>query len=374
MPRTVAMEPRSSQRIKISNEGDFNSLLGALIRELPDVFEVEILSKLSVKDHFALAQVNKECKDVVYKIPALEFMRMCRYYDDSNIYSRAALQRVYKAVVMGRLDVLKWLWEREPSCRRLRHIEVAGYHGQKEVLDWFYTLPREDFPIDRLHRTPVSIEQQIKDLATFRDALHGAARGGHLELVKHLREKGCEWDERTCAAAAQEGHVHVLEYLRTNGCPWDSNACASAAGGDQLDTLKWLREHGCPWDRYTMVFAVEAGKFASVKWLHEHGCPGWNADLFATAVLNGSLKMLMWMHENGCPWDEEATEYAAMYGHLEILKWLHENSCPISTEACSEAADNESWECLKYLVDNECPDWEYYVDIVPEWVKLKQRG
>ena len=363
------MEPRSSQRIKISNEGDFNSLLGALIRELPDVFEVEILSKLSVKDHFALAQVNKECKDVVYKIPALEFMRMCRYYDDSNIYSRAALQRVYKAVVMGRLDVLKWLWEREPSCRKLRHIEVAGYHGQKEVLDWFYTLPREDFPTKGL-----LARQEVKDLATFRDALKGAARGGHLELVKHLREKGCEWDERTCAAAAQEGHVHVLEYLRTNGCPWDSNACASAAGGDQLDTLKWLREHGCPWDRYTMVFAVEAGKFASVKWLHEHGCPGWNADLFATAVLNGSLKMLMWMHENGCPWDEEATEYAAMYGHLEILKWLHENSCPISTEACSEAADNESWECLKYLVDNECPDWEYYVDIVPEWVKLKQRG
>ena len=44
-------------------------LLGALIRELPDVFEAEVLTKLSVKDHLALAQVNKECKDVVYKIP-----------------------------------------------------------------------------------------------------------------------------------------------------------------------------------------------------------------------------------------------------------------------------------------------------------------
>ena len=57
-----------------------------------------------------------------------------------------------------------------------------------------------------------------------------------------------------------------------------------------------------------MVYAAEAGKLASVKWLHEHGCPGWDADLFATAVIYGSLKMLMWMHENGCPWDEEATE------------------------------------------------------------------
>ena len=367
------MEPRRSDRIKISNEGDVNSLLGALIRELPDVFEAEVLTKLSVKDHFALAQVNKECRDVVYRLEPVEFMRMCRYYDDSK-YFRAALQRLYQAAEMGRLDVLKWLWEREPSCRRLRHIEVAGYHGQKEVLDWFYTLPREDFPIDRLHRTPVSIEQQIKDLATFRDALHGAARGGHLELVKHLREKGCEWDERTCTAAASEGHVHVLEYLRTNGCPWNSEACMYAAAGDQLDTLKWLREHGCPWDRGTIDCAIEAGQLASLKWMHQHGCPGWDADLFATAVLYGSLKMLMWMHENGCPWDEEATEYAAGDGHLEILKWLHENGCPISDVACSEAAENEAWECLKYLVDNKCPQWVYYVNIIPEWFKLKQRG
>ena len=63
-----------------------------------------------------------------------------------------------------------------------------------------------------------------------------------------------------------------------------------------------------------------------------------------------------------------------MDGHLEILKWLHENGCPISDEACYEAAENAAWECLKYLVDNKCPDWEYYVNTIPEWFKLKQRG
>ena len=56
----------SGKRIMISKERDFGVLLGALIRELPDVFEAEVLTKLSVKDHLALAQVNKECKDVVY--------------------------------------------------------------------------------------------------------------------------------------------------------------------------------------------------------------------------------------------------------------------------------------------------------------------
>ena len=89
--------------------------------------------------------------------------------------------------------------------------------------------------------------------------------------------------------------------------------------------------------------------------------------------------MVTWMHENGCPWDEEATELAAMYDKMKILKWLHENGCPMSDEACSEAAcseaaDNGSWECLKYLVNNKCPNWEQYVNTIPEWFKQKQRG
>ena len=342
------MEPESSQRIKISNEGDFNSLLGALIRDMPDVFEAEVLTKLSFKDHFALAQVNKECKDFVYKIPPLQFIRS-KCIDFHRAFFEGVIGEfaiftllLQEAADIGRLDVLKWVWEREPSCRKvqvwLRHIEVAGLHGQKEVLDWFFTLPREDFALEGY------TEQFVKDLATFREALRGAAQGGHLELVKHLREKGCDWDDSTCACAAQEGHVHVLEYLRANGCPWDSDVCKWAASGDQLDTLKWLREHGCPWNEDTMDSAAEAGKFASLKWLHKHGCPGWTEYTFGTAVIYGSLKILMWMHENGCPWGEEATELAATDGHLEILKWLHENGCPMSAIACSEAADNGWWE------------------------------
>ena len=44
---------------------------------------------------------------------------------------------------------MKWLWEREPTGASLsfRTVYIAGIHGQKEVMDWFYTLPREDFRV-----------------------------------------------------------------------------------------------------------------------------------------------------------------------------------------------------------------------------------
>ena len=57
------------------------------MRDVPDLFEAEVLSKLDVKDHFRLAQVNKACRDVVYKLGPVEFMRSC---DVSGLRLRSA--------------------------------------------------------------------------------------------------------------------------------------------------------------------------------------------------------------------------------------------------------------------------------------------
>ena len=143
------MEPRRSDRIKISNEWDFGVLLGALIRELPDVFEAEVLTKLSVKDHFTLAQVNKECKDVVYKIPPLQFIRskcidfysaMKRPTPMSIALSENSVLNpmLYETAKMGRLDVLKWVWERDPSRRPviqycIQHVQSLRARG---IIPW----------------------------------------------------------------------------------------------------------------------------------------------------------------------------------------------------------------------------------------------
>ena len=77
-----------------------------------------------------------------------------------------------------------------------------------------------------------------------------AARGGHLEVLKWLREKGCPWDAWACTEAARYDHLAVLKWLRSQDppCPWDESACSEAAWGGHLDVLKWLRENGCPWD------------------------------------------------------------------------------------------------------------------------------
>eukprot|EP00982_Pelagococcus_subviridis_P003304 24918-Pelagococcus_subviridis.AAC.1 len=56
-----------------------------------------------------------------------------------------------------------------------------------------------------------------------------AAEGGHLEVLQWARANGCPWDEDTCRAAAEFGHLEVLQWARANGCPWDEDTCRYAA-------------------------------------------------------------------------------------------------------------------------------------------------
>ena len=46
-----------------------------------------------------------------------------------------------------------------------------------------------------------------------------AAEGGHLEVLKWLREHDCVWDARTVEQATAAGHGDVLQWALDNGCP-----------------------------------------------------------------------------------------------------------------------------------------------------------
>ena len=55
-----------------------------------------------------------------------------------------------------------------------------------------------------------------------------------------------------------------------NACPWDEWPCAYAARGGHLETLKWLRENGCPWHKWTCACAAETGHLEVLKWAREN--------------------------------------------------------------------------------------------------------
>ena len=153
-----------------------------------------------------------------------------------------------------------------------------------------------------------------------------AAKGGHLEVLKWLRENGCPWDSCTCYSAAKGGHLEVLKWLRENGCPWDSNTCDFAAKGGHLEVLKWARQNGCHWDEWTCADIV-CGNFAAV---------------------GGNLEVLKWARQEGCPWDYRPCMFAAALRRFDVLKWAIKNGAPweylrFDILDCVRGTDAEGW-------------------------------
>ena len=79
--------------------------------------------------------------------------------------------------------------------------------------------------------------------AVYVDACLSAARYGHLEILKYLREEvKAPWDSRMAAFAARKGHLHILKYLFESNYNQFEYACEDAAKNGHLDCLKYLRE------------------------------------------------------------------------------------------------------------------------------------
>jgi hypothetical protein len=84
----------------------------------------------------------------------------------------------------------------------------------------------------------------------FAETMEWAVGEGRLALVEWLEDNDCPFDNRRlCGIAAAGGHLEVLRWAREKGCPWNKWTCAAAARGGHLDVLKWARERGCPWDK-----------------------------------------------------------------------------------------------------------------------------
>ena len=157
------------------------------------------------------------------------------------------------------------------------------------------------------------------DPEVIKRVLYVAARRGYLEVFEKYWSQGPQeklsklWDEYTCRKAAFGGHLEVMKWLRAKGCPWGTLTSRWAAFGGHLEVMKWLRakDPPCPWDEYVC--------------LHAAG--------------NGHLEVLRWARSQGCPWDEDDVTYAAaMHGHLKVLKWLIKEGCPYDKGECRAAA------------------------------------
>jgi len=153
-----------------------------------------------------------------------------------------------------------------------------------------------------------------------------------LELLEWAREeKKCEWDEGTINEAADHGNLEMVKYCVANECPMSERACAFAAKNGHLECLKYLREEvKAPWESWTAAWAAQNGHLHILEYLVERKFDEFTEWACLYAAKKGHLDCLKYLHETAkAPWDDYAVRQAHEYDHPECLQYLLDNNCPL---------------------------------------------
>ena len=153
-----------------------------------------------------------------------------------------------------------------------------------------------------------------------------------LELLEWAREeKKCTWNSRTINAAARQGNLEMVKYCVANECPIDEFACANAAKNGHLEVLKYLREEAkVPCDATTACRAASNGHLHILEYLVERKYDQFVVDTCRGAAMEGQLDCLKYLRETAkAPWDLMAVYFAHEYSRPECVQYLLDNNCPL---------------------------------------------
>ena len=153
-----------------------------------------------------------------------------------------------------------------------------------------------------------------------------------LELLKWAREeKKCEWDEGTINRAAEQGNLEMVKYCFANECPIDALACAFAAKSGHLECLKYLREEAkAPWDFLTATWAAKNGHLHILEYLVERKFDKYSEFACTRAAKYGHLDCLKYLRETAkAPWNSGAVYHAHKNNHPDCVQYLLDNNCPL---------------------------------------------
>ena len=335
---------------------------------------------------------------------------VCRAWKDAVLDLRRFKKRISKIWKAREYRVIKPYRLKKPApffdevaAKGWMSLLIWGHKYQPQIARWLSPMAAQKGRFEMLEYYCSTFAQHGPP--SFHSAAEAAARGGHLEVLKWLKERNMPlWPDAVMAQAAGRGHLEVAKWLKEEGGssiwnqptlhavqgghlkvlkwlqeidklhlnPSERGACLYAAMHGHLEVLQWLRENGFNWNGYNnnisdphlcLMAAACGGHINVMQWMKETGVP-WEDESgsfgsypMTCAAWGGHLDAVKWLREKGCPWDGLAPAFAASKGHSEVLKWLKENGCPWNQTTCEYAAGGKHVELLRWARENGCP-WD----------------
>lgn len=192
-------------------------------------------------------------------------------------------------------------------------------------------------------------------------APYGAAKGGHLRILRWLDQNQTQWASLGCALhAIKNGKLKALKWLICHGSPIKHhNLAIPAAESCSKKMMKWAFKHGgtLTHEAGIGIKLAEKGRVDLLAWLvDKHKYPLSEVWMREAAML-GHLDLLKWGFSRGLKGDVHTFSNAAIQGNLEVLQCLLKHGCPWDESVCRAAANNSNWAALAWLRAHGAPEY-----------------
>jgi len=275
--------------------------LPATFESLNDDTLTTVLEFLGNKSYGSFGGTNKHCKEVYLasgktkKTFLFEYAPLSvikdryeraiekdddDYYDDDD--DEELDQRVGKGVVLyNRSDVLVWAVQERKELVLRAICDLAAEEGRLDILN--------------------EVLINVNESGIFEYVDYHAAECGKLNVLKWLETKGFDVNEYVCAdQAARHGQPHILQWLQEEK---DLQLCEGLYNktiwGGHINVLKWLREQEVPWGERTFKLTAQKGNLNILQWLHDRGCPWPNNDTYRVGEYALKPEVVEWCRGNG---------------------------------------------------------------------------
>jgi Na+-translocating ferredoxin:NAD+ oxidoreductase RNF subunit RnfB len=100
-------------------------------------------------------------------------------------------------------------------------------------------------------------------------------------MCQLLLSEGCDWCQEACFCAARRGHLQTLRFLRDNGCTWDvsgvsskTDMCTAAVASGTADILEYMAvEEQIQFEASTLQWMLTSAELhsnaAAVLWIEQ---------------------------------------------------------------------------------------------------------
>lgn len=268
------------------------------LQGFPDVFDG--------KKIFKIASISNKIQVIKWAI-----QKKIEYSEDA----------VCNACLYGNLDILILLISSGFMLKASKHRTPCGLAIQG----------------NHMHVVKYLIQESLKNntgCAFEAQSLAYASLNGNLDMVKLLKSFGFTWivpptyfgvDHYVISEAARGGHLEVIKWMKQEGCPWGTSTFREAAGFGNIELMTWIRDNGCIFDESSVIYASANGKLDALKWLRSNGCP-WDIRAVFASAYHEDRSVLGWLIDNGCPCiiEEQTHRYTALVlrGKTDVLQWI----------------------------------------------------